>query len=109
MELTPNNTVACFLQDLTDRYSVRLPVHEEDNMEGETKLYQFYFTKQYLTRGYVRANSEDEAYEILERLDETGQINEEHEFQDQDKEVFLVPEDADVCESEIFKVEYKHE
>lgn len=72
----------------------------------EKKLYQFYFTKRYLTRGYVRANSEAEAYEILDELDDTGQINDEQELQDRDMEVYLTDANAEICESEIFVPEW---
>lgn len=59
-ELTPNNTVACFLQELTDKYSIK----DKFNMEEE-KTYAITVIGNYEANGeidvYVKAKNEEEA------------------------------------------------
>lgn len=59
-EVTPNNTVACFLQELTDTYSIK----DKFNMEEE-KTYAVSISGNYEARAdmdvYVKAKTEKEA------------------------------------------------
>lgn len=59
-EVTPNNVVACFLQELTDKYSIK----DKFNMEEE-KTYAVGISGNYEARAdfdvYVKAKNEEEA------------------------------------------------
>ena len=80
MEPTPTNTVACFLQDLTDRYSVRLPVYKEENMEEQIYLVN---VKPMPHKSFlIRAKNEREAEEAAKHMIDTTVYS--------DKSTFLV-------------------
>lgn len=94
MEPTTTNTVACFLQDLTDRYSVRLPVHEEDNMEDDKpkKLYQRCEEQISVKYHYVWASDKREAIDLFE---EHAEVINDAEFEPLDYTGWEV----DMCEN----------
>ena len=80
MEPTPTNTVACFLQDLTDRYAVRLPVYKEENMEEQIYLVN---VKPMPHKSFlIRAKNEREAEEAAKHMIDTTVYR--------DKSTFLV-------------------
>ena len=69
-EVTPNNTVACFLQDLTDKYSIKF--QEEGHVSKKVFLVDYVMRVGFTIP--VLAENENEAQDAADKLIDTGRV-----------------------------------
>ena len=69
------------------------------------KLFKFYFTQEMRGTGYIYAEDESDAYDVLSELDDEGRL-EAPDCMQQGFEVYIADE-SDACKSEILNPENK--
>ena len=71
------------------------------------KLFKFYFTQEMRGTGYIYAENESDAYDVLSKLDNEGRL-EAPDCMHQEFEIGLIRDMARISESEILNPEDKN-